>query len=195
MEPIVSSETSATKSQTPGNYPKRNKLQVNLAYSSANLRTLILATFNVVWSIRILFCVFRTFWITLLYLLLFSCILLCCLCSCLYNQWVSILIITNFIIIIIIIYHLYGGDLKLCIYLKLKCVRLVLYDYMGIIIIIIIIIIIRTSSVITGTDYSRVKDWVSPGWRRTSFPFLFYTVAESTNPRAVRAPSQGIWRP
>ena len=26
MEPIVSSETSATKSQTPGNYPKRNKL-------------------------------------------------------------------------------------------------------------------------------------------------------------------------
>ena len=34
---------------------------------------------------------------------------------------------------------------------------------MGIIIIIIIIIIIRTSSVITGTDYSRVKDWVSPG--------------------------------
>ena len=29
MEPIVSSETSATKSQTPGNYPKRNKLRVN----------------------------------------------------------------------------------------------------------------------------------------------------------------------
>jgi len=27
MEPIVSSETSATKSQTPGNYPKRNKLR------------------------------------------------------------------------------------------------------------------------------------------------------------------------
>jgi len=27
MEPIVSSETSAIKSQTPGNYPKRNKLQ------------------------------------------------------------------------------------------------------------------------------------------------------------------------
>jgi len=26
MEPIVSSETSAIKSQTPGNYPKRNKL-------------------------------------------------------------------------------------------------------------------------------------------------------------------------
>jgi len=30
MEPIVSSETSAVKTQTPGNYPKRNKLQ---AYS------------------------------------------------------------------------------------------------------------------------------------------------------------------
>jgi len=28
MEPIVSSETSATKSQTPGNYPKRNKLHL-----------------------------------------------------------------------------------------------------------------------------------------------------------------------
>ena len=27
MEPIVSSETSEIKSQTPGNYPKRNKLQ------------------------------------------------------------------------------------------------------------------------------------------------------------------------
>jgi len=28
MKPIVSSETSATKSQTPGNYPKRNKLHL-----------------------------------------------------------------------------------------------------------------------------------------------------------------------
>ena len=27
MEPIVSSETSAVRTQTPGNYPKRNKLQ------------------------------------------------------------------------------------------------------------------------------------------------------------------------
>jgi len=32
MEPIVSSETSAIKSQTPGNYPKRNKLHI--LYSS-----------------------------------------------------------------------------------------------------------------------------------------------------------------
>jgi len=28
MEPMVSSETSAIKSQTPGNYPKRNKLHL-----------------------------------------------------------------------------------------------------------------------------------------------------------------------
>ena len=28
MEPLVSSETSAIRTQTPGNYPKRNKLYV-----------------------------------------------------------------------------------------------------------------------------------------------------------------------
>ena len=28
MEPIVSSEKSAIRTQTPGNYPKRNKLHV-----------------------------------------------------------------------------------------------------------------------------------------------------------------------
>jgi len=28
MEPIVSSETSAIRTRTPGNYPKRNKLQL-----------------------------------------------------------------------------------------------------------------------------------------------------------------------
>jgi len=28
MEPIVSSETSAIRTQTPGNYPKRNNLQL-----------------------------------------------------------------------------------------------------------------------------------------------------------------------
>ena len=32
MEPIVSSETSAIKSQTPGNYPKRNKLHLGIKY-------------------------------------------------------------------------------------------------------------------------------------------------------------------
>jgi len=30
MEPIVSSETSAIRTQTPGNYPKRNNLQLNI---------------------------------------------------------------------------------------------------------------------------------------------------------------------
>ena len=35
MEPIVSSETSAIRTQTPGNYPKRNKLQeLNYLYCS-----------------------------------------------------------------------------------------------------------------------------------------------------------------
>jgi len=32
MEPIVSSETSAIRTQTPGNYPKRNKLQLDTTY-------------------------------------------------------------------------------------------------------------------------------------------------------------------
>ena len=32
MEPIVCSETSAIKSQTPGNYPKRNKLHLSLRF-------------------------------------------------------------------------------------------------------------------------------------------------------------------
>jgi len=35
MEPIVSSETSAIKSQMPGNYPKRNKLQELFPNSSS----------------------------------------------------------------------------------------------------------------------------------------------------------------
>jgi len=30
MEPIVSSETSEIRTQTPGNYPKRNKLQFEI---------------------------------------------------------------------------------------------------------------------------------------------------------------------
>ena len=32
MESIVSSETSAIRTQTPGNYPKRNKLQLNVIF-------------------------------------------------------------------------------------------------------------------------------------------------------------------
>jgi len=38
LEPIVSSETSATKSQTPGNYPKRNKLQYYVTWKRNNLK-------------------------------------------------------------------------------------------------------------------------------------------------------------
>ena len=37
MEPIVSSETSAIRTQTPGNYPKRNKLQFHI-YQSLDMR-------------------------------------------------------------------------------------------------------------------------------------------------------------
>jgi len=33
MEPIVSSETSAIRTQTPGNYPKRNKLHLEYGES------------------------------------------------------------------------------------------------------------------------------------------------------------------
>jgi len=36
MEPIVSSETSAIRIQTPGNYPKKNKLQ-DIIYLSHNV--------------------------------------------------------------------------------------------------------------------------------------------------------------
>ena len=43
MEPIVSSETSAIKSQTPGNYPKRNKLHLQHGES---LRTRLLLISN-----------------------------------------------------------------------------------------------------------------------------------------------------
>jgi len=32
MEPIVSSETSAIRTQTPGNYPKRNNLYNSFVY-------------------------------------------------------------------------------------------------------------------------------------------------------------------
>ena len=33
MEPIVSSETSAIRTQTPGNYPKRNKLHLHMSHT------------------------------------------------------------------------------------------------------------------------------------------------------------------
>ena len=38
MEPIVSSETSAIRTQTPGNYPKRNNLQINPYLKCAKMR-------------------------------------------------------------------------------------------------------------------------------------------------------------
>ena len=43
MEPIVSSETSAIRTQTPGNYPKRNKLHLEHGES---LKTRILTLFK-----------------------------------------------------------------------------------------------------------------------------------------------------
>jgi len=46
MDPIVSSETSAIKSQTPGNYPKRNKLHLQHGES---LRTRYIEMFLTQW--------------------------------------------------------------------------------------------------------------------------------------------------
>ena len=42
MEPIVSSETSAIRIQTPGNYPKRNKLQSQTLVCKNTVRNRIL---------------------------------------------------------------------------------------------------------------------------------------------------------
>jgi len=39
MEPIVSSETSAIRTQTPGNYPKRNKLFIFVLKTFENVKT------------------------------------------------------------------------------------------------------------------------------------------------------------
>jgi len=49
MEPIVSSETLAIKSQTPGNYPKRNKLHgiYSPLFSLQNAGCFIILTFLV----------------------------------------------------------------------------------------------------------------------------------------------------
>ena len=38
MEPIVSSETSAIRTQTPGNYPKRNNLQIQFLSQVTNYK-------------------------------------------------------------------------------------------------------------------------------------------------------------
>jgi len=45
MEPIVSSETSEIRTQTPGNYPKRNKL--HLEYGE-NLKTRLIIVFSTI---------------------------------------------------------------------------------------------------------------------------------------------------
>jgi len=47
MEPIVSSETSAIKSQTPGNYPKRNKLQKLYSFQKVLRQFDILYIYNI----------------------------------------------------------------------------------------------------------------------------------------------------
>jgi len=50
MEPIVSSETSAIRTQTPGNYPKRNNLQIYLMFNKVygvRLPPLLGATYQI----------------------------------------------------------------------------------------------------------------------------------------------------
>ena len=47
MEPIVSSETSAIRTQTPGNYPKRNKLHLE---HDESLKTRLLDQVSVPYS-------------------------------------------------------------------------------------------------------------------------------------------------
>ena len=42
MEPIVSSETSAIRTQTPGNYPKRNKLHLEHGESLKTRKKILL---------------------------------------------------------------------------------------------------------------------------------------------------------
>ena len=42
MEPIVSSETSVIRTQTPGNYPKRNKLHLEHGESLKTILVLLL---------------------------------------------------------------------------------------------------------------------------------------------------------
>jgi len=69
MEPIVSSETSAIKSQTPGNYPKRNKLHLqhgeSLRTKKKTIIKLLLFFFNLfimnikIYIVCILFCNYK----------------------------------------------------------------------------------------------------------------------------------------
>jgi len=59
MEPIVSSETSAIRTQTPGNYPKRNKLQTAVSFLRQPKHIKILLGQNSVFSMleRVLYTV------------------------------------------------------------------------------------------------------------------------------------------
>jgi len=47
MEPIVSSETSAIRTQTPGNYPKRNNLLLQICYKTSYKLSIGWACWNV----------------------------------------------------------------------------------------------------------------------------------------------------
>jgi len=51
MEPIVSSETSAIRTQTPGNYPKRNKLHLEHGESLKTRKLLPLRTRDHIWGV------------------------------------------------------------------------------------------------------------------------------------------------
>jgi len=51
MKPIVSSETSAIKSQTPGNYPKRNKLQCSTCFGCQYIHPQELATYVLIYIV------------------------------------------------------------------------------------------------------------------------------------------------
>jgi len=57
MEPIVSSETSAIRTQTPGNYPKRNKLHLEHGESLKTRRDLVnfVETFGKPWLLSWLY--------------------------------------------------------------------------------------------------------------------------------------------
>jgi len=51
MEPIVSSETSAIRTQTPGNYPKRNKLHLEHGESLKTRKySLFFTDCNEIWN-------------------------------------------------------------------------------------------------------------------------------------------------
>jgi len=67
MEPIVSSETSAIRTQTPGNYPKRNNLHLEHGES---LRTRLLTVVSLL-CIVLLSCVYHCY---------VMCIVLLCVC-------------------------------------------------------------------------------------------------------------------